>query len=338
MRRAARGDDDVPGQDSFLDVVANIVGILIILVMVVGVRAGQARRAKLTTTSADMSHAVSEKQALAASFAAEVRRLDRQQRQLDQEVALRRQERQQWETLLLVSQQELESRRQRLSKTAQADFDLQLQLAAARTQLDKITQRQVALESEKSTPQTIENRPTPLSKTVLGREVHFRLSAGRVAPIPLDLLLQRFKSAAQQRMWKLADRPEMTDVVGPIGGFRLRYRLQRVDIPPRIQLETGQGGSIVRLVRWELIPVANDLGEPVETALAPGSKLRAALPTVVGRGGPPTVTIWTYPDSFAALRSLKEQLHAAGYLVAVRPLPHGVPIGGSPQGSHSAAQ
>ena len=55
MRRAARGGDDIPDQDSFLDVMANIVGILIILVMVVGVRAGQARRAKLASVTVDLS-------------------------------------------------------------------------------------------------------------------------------------------------------------------------------------------------------------------------------------------------------------------------------------------
>jgi hypothetical protein len=138
-------------------------------------------------------------------------------------------------------------------------------------------------------------------------------------------------------MWKLADRLEMTDTVGPVGGFRLRYRLERVDTPTHIQLETGHTGSLVRLVRWELIPVASDLGESLDTALADGSRFRAALPPV-GRSAPPTVTIWTYPDSFAELRALKERLHATGYLVAVRPLPQGVPIGGSPQGTHSAAQ
>ena len=35
----ARSNVDEPGQDSFLDIVANLVGILIILVMVIGVRA-----------------------------------------------------------------------------------------------------------------------------------------------------------------------------------------------------------------------------------------------------------------------------------------------------------
>ena len=38
MPRSARNDTESPGHDSFLDIVANMVGILIILVMVVGVR------------------------------------------------------------------------------------------------------------------------------------------------------------------------------------------------------------------------------------------------------------------------------------------------------------
>ena len=42
MRRTTNQDSDGFGSDSFLDVVANIVGILIILVMVAGVRVGKA--------------------------------------------------------------------------------------------------------------------------------------------------------------------------------------------------------------------------------------------------------------------------------------------------------
>ena len=42
MRRRQKPNLEGPGQDSFLDIVANLVGILIILVMVVGVRAKDA--------------------------------------------------------------------------------------------------------------------------------------------------------------------------------------------------------------------------------------------------------------------------------------------------------
>ena len=39
FRRRAR-QDQAPGEDSFLDIVANLVGVLIILVVVVGAKAG----------------------------------------------------------------------------------------------------------------------------------------------------------------------------------------------------------------------------------------------------------------------------------------------------------
>jgi len=42
VQRRRRRDDTLPGHDSFLDIVANLVGILIILVVVVGAQAGAA--------------------------------------------------------------------------------------------------------------------------------------------------------------------------------------------------------------------------------------------------------------------------------------------------------
>jgi len=51
-----------------------------------------------------------------------------------------------------------------------------------------------------------------------------------------------------------------------------------------------------------------------------------------------TVTVWTYPDSYSELLALKTELLKSGFLVAARPLPQGYPIGGSPHGMKSAAQ
>ena len=71
-------------------------------------------------------------------------------------------------------------------------------------------------------------------------------------------------------------------------------------------------------------------------ALRPSSRFRTAL-----SGFHParaTVTIWTYPDSFAEFRRLKKELYQLGFATAARPLPHDVPIGGSPQGTKSAAE
>ena len=137
-------------------------------------------------------------------------------------------------------------------------------------------------------------------------------------------------------MWKLEIDSQMTDMVGPIGGFRMRYALQRFEIPLETQLATGRGGSIVQLARWELLPVSAKLGETVDSALAPGSAYQRVVASLDPRET--TVTIWTYPDSFQDLRRLKRELYDQGIPTAARPMPEGLQIGGSPFGSKSAAQ
>ncbi len=85
-----------------------------------------------------------------------------------------------------------------------------------------------------------------------------------------------------------------------------------------------------------LIPLSEDLGEPMDLALASQSALRNLL-----KEHPPsrtTITVWVYPDSFADFRRLKAEMFKLGYSTAGRPLPEGHPIGGSPDGSSSAAE
>jgi hypothetical protein len=93
---------------------------------------------------------------------------------------------------------------------------------------------------------------------------------------------------------------------------------------------------MVRLTGWQLLPVSDELGETVSEALGEGSSFRDALAHENRRTV--TLTLWTYPDSFATLRAVQQELYARGFQVAVRPLPEGMPIGGSPRGTRSAAQ
>lgn len=51
-----------------------------------------------------------------------------------------------------------------------------------------------------------------------------------------------------------------------------------------------------------------------------------------------TLTFWVYPDSFSLFRQLQAFAHREGFTVAARPLPFGIPIAGSPSGSRSAGQ
>jgi hypothetical protein len=129
---------------------------------------------------------------------------------------------------------------------------------------------------------------------------------------------------------------EFTDTLGPIDGFRMRYTFRRYDTSPEDAMQTGQMGATIRLEVAEFLPVAPEMGEPIDVAIRPGSDFRDRL----ARQDPArtTLTLWVYPDSFEPFRQLRELLHEQGFAVAARPLPEGVPISGSPNGQKSAAE
>jgi hypothetical protein len=152
----------------------------------------------------------------------------------------------------------------------------------------------------------------------------------------LEQLIDRFKADAQQKAHRLADTSELTDTVGPEGGFRLRYTLERHEVSREEALRTGRTGAYVQLKRWSLLPVANNVGETFDEAMAVGSQFRQVITDRRSRGM--TITVWTYPDSFDAFRQIKKELYRLGFPVAARPLPEGTPISGSPDGSKSTSE
>lgn len=337
MRPAHQEDTGAGGHDSFLDIVANIVGILIILVMVAGVRAKN-WPAKVVEDEGIRTAAalLDEDQATELSLRRDVLMAQGQLRRLELEAAAQYNKRALLATLVAAWQKKIELARSQLDADSQAEFDVRRGLSEASSDLQRMRRQQALAEAAETEPIVVESYPTPLSKTVDEDEIHFQLKSGRVVFIPLEKLLESFKQDAQRKAYKLFDLPELTDTVGPVGGFRLRYTLKRYDVPLETQAATGRGGSFARLNCWTLIPVSGELGEPVEQALADGSQFRRVLSGF--RPGKTTITIWTYPDSFGEFRRLKEQLYQLGFVTAARPLPDGVPIGGSPQGTKSAAE
>ena len=182
------------------------------------------------------------------------------------------------------------------------------------------------------TIQRIKTYPTPISQIVYGKELHFQLKQGLIAHIPLEALLDKFKRRAQEQIDRLRDEREFSDIVGPVDGFRLKYIVERVDLSP----ESGRSGSYAQLRQFSLIPMAEDLGDPLEEALAGQSRFVTSLSGLDPKRT--TITLWTYDDSFPVFRELRRQLHDLGFSVAGRPLAQGQPIAGSPHGSKSAAQ
>ncbi len=337
MRRDRNQDDgaETAGQDSFLDVVANIVGILILLVMVVGLRTSQV---SLQPSSSEPQEQVvsSEEvqQAISRAMLARSRVEDvvANAREAHREALERDSERVELTAYVAGAEQEVEEKKQRLGADQRRDLEIRQQLYSAQTKLEDLAREQVTLASFDPRVQAIESLPTPLAKTVSGNELHIRLAGRRAAVIPLDQLLAEFKSDAEANLWRLESRDRATVVIGPIDGFRLRYTLRRAGFTSR----SGASGTLVRLERWKLLPESNELGEPVDEAMRAGSKLMRLVSKRSAHST--TVTIWTYPDSFNEFRTLKKSLYDLGYATAGRPLPEGILIGGSPNGSQSAAQ
>lgn len=323
---------DAGSQDSFLDIVTNIVGILIILVMVIGARVQsisfkpkEASRPNLKTL---MMEVVRLEDAVVASES-ELRELDEQGGQLAVTVADAGNARIHLATAVSGARRDVENQKQKVDK-AKAE---RVEMAAESQRIrDEIEQCNLEADGISHAPQSTKELlayPTPVGRTVTGDELHFRLAAGRISYIPLTELFDRAKARTQRTSGSsLASMEARIETVGPIQDFALDYVIE-------VQINRSAGQVYVRSREWVVKPARYDIGETLDEALARQSRFRSILAGVTPAT---TVTLWCYPDSFEEYRSVREELHRIGVSAACRPLPEGAPIGGSAEGSKSVAQ
>lgn len=344
MRRRADSQVQAPGHDAFLDVVCNLVGILIVLVMIV---AAQAKRRMIAASSAtsvatasaaasDAEAKAAEAKAAEATAAAIEHGVQELQAKIDQqklEAAARARERDQYQVLVSVAEQRLAEHREQLTAQQRERYDIDQELTRSQGELARLSALQVSLTKPK--PHVLEHLPTPMARTVFGGEIHFRLLNHRLAYVPWDEVLERMKADAQNHLHKLRSAPRVELSLPVIAGFGSRYVLRRAEV----EVETRVGPARqtgIELEEVYLVDVEPNLGQPVSEAFAPNSEFRSRL-----AGAKPqstTITIWVYPDSFDDFRMLKAELFKLGFLTAARPMPHGKPIAGSPSGSRSSAE
>ncbi|MGD9648270.1 MAG: hypothetical protein AB7U73_21340 [Pirellulales bacterium] len=310
------------GGDSFLDVICNMVGIMVILVLIAGMRAKNAA-APATAAAPRSDGGLVALEAETTALEGDVLQLAEDIERVKLAAAARELERSQLAYAVAAQRRELDERRQALDAQQNADFDLQRTAAAAEHALQEMLGQLSATEQGKRPSVKVTSYPTPISKTVSGKEVHLQLRDGRIAYVPINEFEGRLPNEIRRVQHRLLDSSEVTDSCGPIEGFRMRYTFERL-------------GNYARLRQCEFVPISPGLGETLEQALAPNSELRNRLAR--HRPESTTVTLWTYSDSFPSYRRLKEELYQAGFSVAGRPMPDGKAIGGSPSGSKSAAE
>lgn len=334
MRRGSASQVQAPGHDAFLDVVCNLVGIMVVLVMVVAAHAKSVLIAEEASQPAasetiDVAGAVADARRIEAGIVDLQQRIGRQQF----EIAYRNAERDQIQKLVLLVEDELAKRQSQMSDEDKARLELEQQIQAAQSELARV---QLSLDTNtKSPPAAIPHLPTPMAQTVFTSEVHFRLLGGRLVYVPFAEMVERMQADAPSKVHRLKSVPRIEEVLPVVQGFGGRYILRRADAEVATKFGPSRQ-SLVELERLWLVDADQNLGEPLATALAAGSQFRARL-TGLDRERT-VITVWVYPDSFEEFRTLKGELFKAGFLTAARPLPDGVPIGGAPDGSRSSAE
>ncbi len=337
-RRRPRAVEEVggDGQDSFLDVVSNLVGVLIILVMIAGTRA---RNVAADAALEQAAESPSENAAYvaAAKTLAETRQNivqlqneteDLNARTLDverQAVAAESEYRAAFQTLAEIDAEiELASRRR--SDADKIAFDLKSEIFEKEKRRDELRQEKDALAAARPQATVLENLPTPISRQVDGREGFFRLKNGRLSHVPLNEFQERARLYFKNFRGDF-EKKTLEDKFGPSEGYTFHFF---VDLEKR-----RSGDEVVYSANFrygECVPQNDELGEPVDEALSnPNSVFREKLLKYVRDDT--TITVFVYQDSFEYLRDVKKFIFSAGYQLALRPLPDDAPIAVSPEGT-----
>ncbi len=336
------------GHDSFLDIVANLVGILIILVVILGSQSTavieeiREQSRDESVVDVDSSSRASDAQLArwsqqsmrAAAAQAESNRLEHMVKQFDSELALRGQQRAMLMDLLSEAEAAWRDKQKDFDQQALAAAARQTELENSKAELMQLEGERVRLEGQPEPVVAVEHLPTPMAKTVFGDEIHLRLKGNMISVVPVDRLIDEIKRDFERNA--LGSREgELDGAVGPIRGYVARYVMDKsrgaMNNGGRVQMATR-----IQLVGMTLEPLEEPHGQPIDKVLSGSSELDIEL---AGRDpGSTTITVWVYPDSFGSFRGLKERLYAKGFATAARPLPMDRPISGSPQGSRSNAQ
>jgi len=329
--------------DSFLDLVTNVVGIIIRLILVTWVGARSYHAGMQWIDGEAASHA-QQKPAPKASDDPLATRLEASKRDLDDaktrlleqlkeldEVEDKTKLANEQLIILAGRRDELEKERKSLESKGSLRG---VQLKQASLSSDEVRQRSKKLleeikrlEAMPSNKQQLKYH-APVSRVVQSEELNFECKNGRVTYIDMPAFMAEIKAAAEDVKAALQNRLSVERTTSTIGPYRLRYVYERSNG----MVANGTFG----LSSWEVVPIAAERGETLQQALAAKSDFRQLTDALDPRLT--VVTFWVYPDSFELFRRLRDQLYERGLDIAGRPLPPGSPIAASRNGTASRGQ
>lgn len=335
--------------DSFLDVVANVIGIIVRLILIawVGARSYTAsmqqaddapsNAPELTAPAATDDPVHSELDRMRRDLAEARRRLLDQVNNLWIEETRSRETRQ--ELAALEKQQAvLDGQLVQLTVAEKGATGSQAVASAAELKqrsADLLKQIR-ALTAAPSQKQVLRYH-TPVSRAVHADEMFFECRHGRVTYIDLPAFMLDVRSRLEDDAEALKNQWSVTHTTAPVGAFRMRYVVERekgafdglASVPTSSQFRFG-------LCEYVLEPIAAERGESMEAALKEQSDFRRLVDRLDAQIT--VVTFWIYPDSFELFRRLRDHLYEREIEVAGRPLIDGADIAASRNGTASRGQ
>lgn len=346
------GNEEMGGQDSFLDIISNIVGILIILVMIAGIRAQNApaesgenvsNREKPQYIDDAKYEEIAEKYEKSVEKTVEALRIrdsvDATLEQLENigvQLELQSAERSQLFERLVAMRTEIDAKAESKDLETKEKIELQRQIQEIDAKISQMDKTRNWIQSNRPKATVLENIPTPISKTVEDKEAQFRLLGGRLVYVPISELMEKLEFHISSNKNKYFKQNSSSGTIGPADGFQLDYTVIAYDTVMRDAYGMGVGRKL-ELDYAEFVPLQESMGQPVQEAIqASDSDLNNRLRGY--RQDIYTITVWVYPDSFEEFRQLKQFLYSKGYRVAARPLESGCLISGSSRGTKASSQ
>ncbi|MEO1497743.1 MAG: hypothetical protein AAFV43_11395 [Planctomycetota bacterium] len=318
---------ELPAGDSFLDVVANLVGILVLLVVVVGVRsAAKVEEQHAPSTVVDVAELVAQAEAKERELLESLNdgaRVADQVRNVMTNRAVREATRQELAGELAQLRAEVEQMRLDLEPDDRRSAETRLALARAQERLDELTTKQVTLigrlaEADNAT--TIEAISSTIVTGHRRTKTTIFMRDDRVAVFPDEQLEQ-----ALRRVYQTLPMPNALNMsiehrrsVGSINGFEIEmvFAQGRRSV---VQRNSGRTGSAVGYyIKGGTLDIGGDnvVWEPLENAMKPGSRLMLYLSSVDPEET--AIVLKPSPDSFDSYHDLKRHLIGLGYGVVLR--------------------
>ena len=202
------------GEDSFMDTVANLVGILIIFVVLTIARSKPAAIEAATREMEANKAAMAQPIDKAMSLTEDLHRLDEQMNHHAMEVEFRKAERDLMMDQVHLTQQAIEERSQDLDAKARENLEVNQALNALELQREQLQQQSQQVAQAKSSTVVLKHLPTPMAKTVFTKEIHLMMKGGRVAVIPWDNLIEALKRNVELAVQRNTRKEQIQDRLG----------------------------------------------------------------------------------------------------------------------------